>query len=71
MKIEYESLRSELTDEELYFLKLLEKSDLSTKEVSNKTGTREEVLKIRYSNIRKKLMKRIALLYQNNSTDYR
>ena len=41
MKIEYESLRSELTDEELYFLKLLEKSDLSTKEVSNKTGTRQ------------------------------
>ena len=66
MKIEYESLRSELTDEELYILKLLEKSDLSTKEVSNKTGTREEVIKKKYSDIRKKLMKRIVKLYEES-----
>ncbi len=71
MKIEYESLRSELTDEEVTILKLLEKCNLSTKEVSSKIGAREEVVKQKYSNIRKKLMKRIALLYQNNSTDYR
>ena len=67
MKIEYESLRSELTDEELYFLKLLEKSDLSTKEVSKKTGTGEEVIKIRYSDIRKKLMRRIVKLYEEST----
>ena len=66
MKIEYESLRSELTDEELCFLKLLEKSDLSTKEVSKKTGTGEEVIKIRYSDIRKKLMRRIVKLYEES-----